>query len=206
MIGVLNLTFLDYSIIVLISIVLIVGAYQFYFWCQRQFVRPRKRLLTFFDSWFGYHPSWIWIYGGLYYLFIIFAVLTIKDMHQFVYIVFSYFILLALQMAFFLLFPVESPLGWRKLASGNTLSERFLRLVMKFDADSNCFPSMHVSVAMLTSLHILANQPEVGLWVFLFPALIALSALYTKRHYFADIIPGVLLGWGVFEIYKIIYF
>ena len=205
MIWVLNLTFLDYFIIVLISVVLIVGAYQFYFWCQRQFIRPRKRLLTFFDSWFGYHPIWIWIYGGLYYPVIIFVVLTIRDMHQFVYIVFSYLILLALQMAFFLLFPVESPISWRKLASGNTLSERFLRLVMKFDADSNCFPSMHVSVAMLTSLHILNNYPGIGLGILSFPLLIALSALYTKRHYFLDLIPGALLGWGVFKIFQFIY-
>lgn len=203
---ILQLLSLDYLIIFIISIVLIIGAYQFYFWCQRQFIRPRKGLHTFIDSWFGYHSIWVWIYSGLYYPVIILTTLTITDMRHFVYTAFSYFILLAVQIAFFLFFPVESPIQWRKLVSNNNLSDRFLNLVLKFDADSNCFPSMHVSVAMLTALHIMNNKPEIGLWVMLFPVLIALSSLYTKRHYFLDIIPGALLGWGVFEIYRIIYF
>lgn len=197
---------LDYFIVLIMSVVLIVGTYQFYFWCQRQGIRPRKGLLTFVDRWFGYHPAWIWIYSGLYYPVIVFTTLSLNDMRHFAYTAFSYFILLALQMTFFLLFPVESPLEWRRLVKGNSLSEKFLRFVMKIDDDSNCFPSMHVSVATLTSLHLLVNRPWLGLWVFSFPMLIALSALYTKRHYFMDIIPGALLGWGVFEIYRLVYF
>ena len=197
---------LDYLVVVSMTIVLIIGVYQFYFWCQRQFIRSHKNLLTFIDSWFGYHPSWIWIYSGLYYPVIVFVTLTLTDIRHFAYTAFSYFILLVLQMAFFLFFPVKSPIQWRNQVSASTPSEKFLRFVHKFDADSNCFPSMHVSVAMLTALHILNNRPQLSLLVFLFPILIALSSLYTKRHYFLDIIPGALLGWVVFEIYKVIYF
>lgn len=197
---------LDYVVIIVMAIVLIVGAYQFYFWCQRQFIRPRKGLYTFVDSWFGYYPSWIWIYSGLYYPFIIFTTLTIRDMRHFSYTAFSYFILLGIQMIFFLIFPVQTPLKWRKVVSDNYISERFLRFVLKFDKDSNCFPSMHVSVAMLTALHIANNQPLFSPWVFSFPIIIALSSLYTKRHYFLDIIPGALLGLVVFKIYGLIYF
>lgn len=196
---------LDYFIVLIMSVVLIVGAYQFYFWCQRQYIHPRKGLMTFVDRWFEYKPQWVWIYSGLYYPVIVFTTLTLKDMRHFSYAAFSYFILLAFQMMFFLFFPVESPPEWRRLARGKSLSERFLRFVMKIDADSNCFPSMHVSVATLTALHLLANKPQLGLWVFSFPLLISLSSLYTKRHYFLDIIPGALLGWGVFIIYKLIY-
>src|SRR3989338_6673730 len=166
---------LDYLVVVILSVVLIVGAYQFYFWCQRQYIRHRKGLLTFIDSWFGYRPGWVWIYSGLYYPVIVFTTLTISDMRHFVYTAFSYFILLAAQMAFFLLFPVESPIQWRRLVSGKSISDKFLRFVQKFDADSNCFPSMHVSVATLTAFHIVANKPQLGLWIFLFPLFIALS-------------------------------
>jgi membrane-associated phospholipid phosphatase len=197
---------LDYAIVLLMSIILIIGVYQLYFWCQRQYIRPRKGLMTFIDRWFTYKPGWVWIYSGLYYPAIIFTTLTLKDMRHFAYTAFSYFILLALQMIFFLFFPVESPMHWRRLVNGESLSEKFLNFVMRIDADSNCFPSMHVSVATLTALHLLDNASQLGLWVFSFPVLIALSSLYTKRHYFLDLIPGALLGWGVFEIYKLIYF
>ncbi len=200
-----NFFSLDYFIVLLMSIVLIVGTYQFYFWCQRQFVKPRKTLLTFIDNWFSYKPSWIWIYSGLYYPIIVFTTLTLTDMRHFVYLVFSYFILLVCQMLFFIFIPIETPIQWREMVTGKNYSEKFLLFVMKFDADTNCFPSMHVSVATLTSLHLLNNKPDLGLYVFLFPILISISALYTKRHYFADLIPGALLGWGVFEIHKLIY-
>ncbi len=141
----------------------------------------------------------------MYYPVIVLTIMTIKDMRHFTYTAFSFFVLLAVQMIFFLLFPVESPHQWRTLVSGSGLSERFLRLVEKFDKDSNCFPIMHVSVATLTSLHIMVNKPMFSSWIMLFPILIALSALYTKRHYFLDIIPGGLLGWGGFQAFKIIY-
>ncbi|MEE9549476.1 MAG: phosphatase PAP2 family protein [Candidatus Binatia bacterium] len=197
---------IDYLVMVTMTLVLIIGVYQFYFWCQRQLIRPRKELLTVFDSWFDYQPSWVWIYSGLYYPVIVLTTITIIDIRHFAYTAFSYFILLALQMAFFLLFPVESPAEWRNLVSDNNLSERLLRFVQKYDADSNCFPSMHVSVATHTSLHIMTNIPFFTFWIMLFPIFVALSALYTKRHYFLDIIPGALLGWGVFQIHKLLYF
>ncbi|MBI2654408.1 phosphatase PAP2 family protein [Candidatus Woesearchaeota archaeon] len=196
---------MDYLVVISMTIVLISGIYQFYFWCERKHIRPCRSLLTFLDSWFSCHPSWIWIYAGLYYPVIILATLTLKDTRHFAYTTFSYIVLMLLQMIFFLLFPVETPVQWRKQVSGNSISERFLRLVHKADTDSNCFPSMHVSVAMLTSLHLTANVPKLGLWTLLFPLLIALSTLYTKRHYFLDTVPGAILGWIVFRIYNLIY-
>ena len=41
---------IDYLVMVTMTLVLIIGVYQFYFWCQRQLIRPRKGLLTVFDS------------------------------------------------------------------------------------------------------------------------------------------------------------
>src|SRR3989338_1971457 len=124
---------MDYLIVLVMTVVLIVGTYQFYFWCQRQKVRPRKGLLTFIDQWFGYRPEWVWIYSGLYYPVIVFTTLTISDIRHFDYTAFSYFILLTFQMLFFLFFPVESPIEWRNLVTGKNVSEKFLHFVMKID-------------------------------------------------------------------------
>ena len=61
---------------------------------------------------------------------------------------------------------------------------------------------MHTSVATLTALHL---YPAFGPVVIAFPALIALSCLFTKQHYVVDLPAGALLGWFAFELYQIIY-
>jgi membrane-associated phospholipid phosphatase len=55
---------------------------------------------------------------------------------------------------------------------------------------------MHVSVAMLTAMHI---APHAGPAAFAFPVLIALSCIFTKQHYVLDLLAGALLGWGTYR-------
>ena len=74
-----------------------------------------------------------------------------------------------------------------------------LALVQRFDARSNSFPSMHVSVATLTALHL---QGHFGLAAFAFPVLVGLSCLFTKQHYLIDLPPGAALGWTVYRLYS----
>src|SRR5206468_7992612 len=117
---------------------------------------------------------------------------------------FSYFVLLAFQMLAFLSFPVEVPPDWREeiQASGDSRSQRFLALVQRFDARSNCFPSMHVSVATLTALHTFRNMPSWGLAPpILFVVLIAVSCIFTKQHYLIDLPFGVVFGWASFLLF-----
>jgi membrane-associated phospholipid phosphatase len=95
---------------------------------------------------------------------------------------------------------VSTPERWRAYNRRRGLSERLLSWVQRFDARSNSFPSMHVSVATLTALHL---QGHFGPAVLLFPVLVALSCLYTKQHYLLDLPPGAALGWAVFRMYSL---
>jgi membrane-associated phospholipid phosphatase len=114
----------------------------------------------------------------------------------------SFFFLLFIQMAFFRYFPVETPPEWRDFGEENGLSVRFMKFVQKYDDNTNCFPSMHVSVATLVAFHMWNNVPEFGYWPFAFPVIIALSALWTKQHYVVDVVAGLFPGWVAWEIYK----
>jgi len=58
---------------------------------------------------------------------------------------------------------------------------------------------------MLSAMHFMASDLNLGYWPLLFPISIALSALYTKQHFIADLLPGALLGWAVFNIHLLIY-
>ncbi len=195
------MTAADYAIHVTLSIFLIVGVYQFYFWCQRHQLARARELHLPIDDWISYRPHWVWIYSFLYYPVILYINWIIESPGQFTRVAMSYMLLLFLQMTFFLLFPVVTPESWRVINRRRTYSERFLAFVQRFDAASNSFPSMHVSVAMLTALHL---YPTVGLGVFLFPLLIALSCLFTKQHYVLDLPAGALLGWVTFAVYRLV--
>jgi len=181
----------------LLSAVLIVGAYQVYFWCQRRRLFEPREWSARLDDWIPYVPVWVWVYSFLYYPAILYVNLVMKSADQWTRVACSYLLLLALQVIFFLVFPVQTPPAWRN-TSRATLSERFLALVQRFDAPTNSFPSMHTSVAMLTAFHLV---PKLGMWAFIFPALIGLSCVLTKQHYLVDVPPGAALGWVAYEAY-----
>ena len=188
----------DYVVHLILSVILIIGGYQFYFFTQRHMWVKIREFGTFLDEKVPYLPWWSWIYSFLYYPAILYVNWTVEDSRQFIMIVFSYLILLAMQMTFFVLLPVKTPDRWRALNRGESYSEKFLLFVRKFDDSSNCFPSMHVSVAMLTALFV---QGILGPWVFLFPVLIALSCIFTKQHYLVDLPAGAGLGWLAYRCY-----
>lgn len=188
----------DVIVQLIISAILIVGVYQFYFWCQRNAMNQPRQLKMGIDELIPYWPGWVWIYSCLYYPVIVYINFVVPSPRDFLYIAVSFFVLLVLQMVCFVLFPVTTPEDWRALNQRRDWSEKFLAFVHKFDAPSNCFPSMHVSVATLTALHL---QPTLGSWAFVFPVLIALSCLFTKQHYVIDLPAGAVLGWVAFRCF-----
>lgn len=193
----------DLVVAIIMTIFLIVGVYQFYFFTQNHMIKEPKRINMKIDNLFKFKGWWVWIYSGLYYPMIVLIVLTMEDMRHYNYTAMSFFLLLFMQMAFFRYYPVETPPEWRDFGESNTLSVRFMKFVQSYDDNTNCFPSMHVSVATLVALHMWTNVGDmVGYWPFLFPVLIAFSALWTKQHYLVDVIAGAPLGWLAWFAYE----
>ena len=202
-----SLRLIDYLVMSSLGLLAVLGIYQFYFWTQRHQFFKARHLKTFIDDWFGFHPSWIWVYAGLYYVFVVLSlVLSVQDMRHLGFVIFSFFLLVLALVPFWIFFPVDLPDAWRQLARGQSLSERFVRLVKRIDGRLNCFPSLHVSAALLAALHLQSNLPQLGAWVLIFPGLVALSVLYTKQHYFVDVPAGLALGWLVFLAYEGFYY
>jgi membrane-associated phospholipid phosphatase len=188
----------DYIINLVLSGVLIVGAYQFYFWCQRNAPFEARELASPIDAVIPYVPRWVWVYSFLYYPAILYVNFVLTSPTHFTQVASSYMLLLALQLPVFLAFPVRTPQSWRVPPDRRGLSERYLAFVQRFDAPSNSFPSMHTSVAMLTALHLYDRH---GVVAFAFPALIGLSCLFTKQHYLVDIPAGAAFGWLAHTLY-----
>ena len=190
----------DYVTQVTLSVFLIVGVYQFYFWCQRNPLTEPRELRMPLDDMIPYRPNWVWIYSFLYYPVILYTNLVIQSPREFTHLAMSYLLLLGLQMAVFVSFPVVTPEEWRLRHAPTTRAERFLSFVQGMDARSNSFPSMHTSVATLTALHLL---PSLGTWAWAFPVLIGLSCLFTKQHYLIDLPAGAGLGALTYWVYTL---
>ena len=185
----------DHFVTLALSVILIVGAYQFYFLPQRRPLRAPRTFNSALDEAMPFWPVWSWVYSFLYYPAILYLNWLVRDARQFMMLAFSFIALLFAQMLFFYLIPIQTPAHWRSINTGKSASERFLLFVQRFDGPTNCFPSMHVSVAMLTAMH---AAPTLGPVAFAFPTLIALSCIFTKQHYMIDLVFGALLGWVVY--------
>lgn len=198
----------DRVIELLMTVVLIVGGYQFYFWAQRQTFRPARYIETRWDDLIYFEPRWVWIYSGLYYPMILLAALSTPDWTAYARTVGCFLTLLAIQVLFFISLPVAIPAEWRVHPHVGAAritrphSMRMLDLVWSYDKLRNSLPSMHVSVATMVDLTIWQNWPVAGYVGGLFPLLIAISALKTKQHYVLDVVPGAMLGALVFFIWR----
>jgi membrane-associated phospholipid phosphatase len=193
----------------LITAILIVGGYQFYFFVQRwHLLEPVEfRLVAIVDERIPFRPGWVWVYSGLYYPVIFSLIFTVHSFAQFNYTAFSFITLLVMQLIAFVAFPVKIPAHWRNYDATASLSTHFLSIVHRYDGLCNSIPSMHVSVSTLAALHLFANiSPIVGYYAllcFLFPVLIAASALFTKQHYLVDLLPGAILGYLNYALYQV---
>jgi hypothetical protein len=181
----------------------IVGAYQVFFWVQRNNYYFRTRCLKArMDDFIPFWPKWIWIYSFSYYILIGMVVASVKSIEQGVNVVFGGLILLIFQCACFMLFPCTVPAAWRKYKV-SSLSTRFMKFVQRLDNGRNCFPSMHCSVAMYVGLVLF---PILSYYSLIMVLLVAISCLFVKQHQAADIVPGLLVGWlSYIAVFKLLY-
>lgn len=103
------MTFSDYFINLILSAVLIIGAYQFYFFTQRHPLRKPIVWDSVVDEEIPFRPRWSWVYSFLYYPAILYLNLIATDHRHFIMMAFSFLVLLFMQMLFFWLFPVSTP-------------------------------------------------------------------------------------------------
>lgn len=135
-------------------------------------------------------PEWAWIYEMLF-IFPIFLVIFLDSLEEIKRVGFSIIMCDLVAYPIFLFFPVMSV---RPVVPMETPSEILLNFIYYVDLPTNCFPSLHVAVSMVSALAIYHKKGLNGIWALLLGTLISLSTLFTKQHYFVDVISGLLLA------------
>ncbi len=101
---------------------------------------------------------------------------------------------LAVSSLVFVIYPTHVP---RPDVVGDDILARMVRLIYEIDHPYNCFPSLHVALAVLTAYALYRIGPQ-RVWFYLLNGvtliLIVLSTVLTKQHYTPDILGGLAVA------------
>ncbi len=158
--------------------------------------RSTYSLGIFIDNLIPFLPLTIFIYQFTYLLWFLpyFFVKKIEPLRK---LTWSYISLIFISGIIFLVFPVEivrpemivgGLVGW--------LTNTFYSM----DLPYNAFPSIHASFTFLIGLFSFKYMKKIRLIIYLIGALIIISTLTFKQHYFLDVILGMVLAAVVYLV------
>ncbi len=150
---------------------------------------------TFADSYIPFFPEAILVYLSVYFL-VILPIFLIKDDKIFQAADKAIFFVIGISFLFYLLIPtfIERP----QIVEDNSLSQLW-NLQMAIDKPYNLLPSLHVAFSFIVAF-ILYHENKKYWWTILWAALIAISTLFVKQHYFLDVFTGVILAFIAYMV------
>ena len=151
--------------------------------------------LTAIDQAVPFMPWTGWIYATVF-PFPLLAVAIVRDDRGVRTMLAAFIGVTAVLFAIFLAYPTVYP---RPVLADGGLSAWPLALIYHIDLPRNCLPSGHVTAAFLTAFSVRQQRPKLGAALIFWAAVIAVSTLTTKQHYFWDVITGVLLSAAGYE-------
>lgn len=143
-------------------------------------------------------PAWSLVYLSLFDA----ALLPVFVVHQqdlIRRVVLAFLSIWLLAYACFLAWPTVAPKPDEVPGSG--FSVAVLRVIYDSDIAYNCFPSLHVAQCFVAAFACQRVHRGVGVVTLAWAVLVALSTLFTKQHYVADVLGGfvlAVLAWLLF--------
>ena len=137
-------------------------------------------------------PEWALVYGCLYLFLIVLPVLVVREDALIRRTVHAYLFVWISAYACFLLYPTVAPRPDR--VAGDGFAAWGLRFLYGADPPYNCFPSLHVAHSFVSAFAVRRVNRRLGTTAAACAALVALSTLYTRQHYVADVAAGILLA------------
>lgn len=141
--------------------------------------------------------AWSVIYGSLF-LAVLLPAFVVHRQELIRRMVLAFLMVWLVSYAFFLAYPTISPRQDEVLGDG--FLAWVLRAIYSSDTQYNCFPSLHVAQCFLAALTCYRVHRGVGVVAGVWAFLVAVSTLYTKQHYFLDVIAGALLAYLAYVV------
>ena len=144
-------------------------------------------------------PAWSLVYGPLYLFLILLPVFVVRGEEQIRRTVFAYLMVWITAYVCFLLYPTRATRPDQVM--GDSFAIWGLRFLYSADPPYNCFPSLHVAHSCVSALACHRVHRGVGVAAAFAAALVGISTLFTKQHYVADVIAGMLLACMAFVLF-----
>jgi len=144
-------------------------------------------------------PTWALVYGALYVFLIVLPVFVIQQEELIRRTVWAYLTVWTMSYVCFLLYPTVAPRP--DAVTGQGFAVWGLRFLYDSDPPYNCFPSIHVAHSFVSALACYRVHRRLGTVAIVCAALVAMSTLFTKQHYVADLIAGVFLALVAYALF-----
>lgn len=163
---------------------------------------PTPVPLLALDRWIEFDPIWIWPYVS-YYGILIIPYFVARDEHDMNQMVYSFSVAGLLSCAFFLFFPTMLPRGQYVIGPDvDAVTTLLMSTIRSLDNSVNCFPSMHVTCAVIAALTLSRASSRWGLVSFIWVVAVCYSTVATKQHYVLDVFGGVGFGLALFFFFN----
>jgi membrane-associated phospholipid phosphatase len=143
-------------------------------------------------------PTWALIYGALYVFLIALPVFVVREEEHIRRTFWAYLAVWITAYVCFLAYPTVAPRPAG--VEGDGFAVWGLRILYDADPPYNCFPSLHVAHSFVSALTCYRLHRRLGLVALLCASLVAVSTLFTKQHYIADVIAGTLLAFATYLV------
>lgn len=137
-------------------------------------------------------PTWALIYGALYAFLIVLPVFVIQQPELIRRTVWAYLTVWIVAYVCFLVYPTVAPRP--DTVTGRGFAVWGLRFLYEADPPYNCFPSLHVAHSFVSALACYRVHRTLGFFAISCASLVGISTLFTKQHYVADVIAGIVLA------------
>jgi membrane-associated phospholipid phosphatase len=144
-------------------------------------------------------PTWALVYGALYAFLIVLPVLIVQQQELIRRTVWAYLTVWAAAYLCFMLYPTVAPRP--DAVGGESFAAWGLRFLYDADPPYNCFPSLHVAHSFVSALACYRVHRTLGVVATSCATLVAISTLFTKQHYVADAIAGILLALVAYTVF-----
>jgi membrane-associated phospholipid phosphatase len=141
---------------------------------------------------------WSIVYGSLF-LAVLLPVFVVHQQELVRRTIAAYLAAWVVSLAVFLAWPTVAPRHAQLVGGG--FAEWALHAIWASDVRYNCFPSLHVAQSFLAAFACHRVHRGVGAAAFVWASLVGISTLYTKQHYFLDVIAGALLAGAAYGIF-----
>lgn len=178
---------------------LIATYYPIYYLIDVYVTRPRPPeqfwdlMWPAIDGAIPFAPAWQLAYV-LVYLAALLPVFVVRDPLLMRRGAFVYLFSMAASFTSFIVLPVScDPIRARDVVVDDFFTW-IARLHYEWDAVGNCFPSLHVAIALNSAFVVGYASRNVGAFAVVAAGLIAASTVFVKQHFFIDAVAGLALG------------